>query len=68
VIPAFDKKYKVVLCYNFDRSHWDRVEWVDKNSNGLVEVKFPDESVARIVYFGFENEDDATFFKIKYGS
>jgi hypothetical protein len=44
------------------------LEWVNANSNGSVEVKvveithtFPD-----TIYIGFENPDDATFFKIKY--
>lgn len=72
VIPVFDKKYKVILEYEFNYlQYYNRLDWVNENSNGSVEVKFSEirsNPLYNRVYYAFENADDATFFKIKYGN
>ena len=42
------------------------IDWINNNSDGSVDIKFAIEDAIDIVYFGFENEDDALYFKIKY--
>ena len=81
-MPVFNKKYKVILKYTYDdhNTYMSMLEWIDKNSNNSVEIKFPNNTnngevwyapagLRRIdpsIFIGFENADDATFFKIKY--
>jgi hypothetical protein len=42
------------------------IDWINNNSDGSVDVKFAHENKSQMVYFAFENDDDATYFKIKY--
>jgi hypothetical protein len=74
-MPVFDKKYKIILQFKRDDRYLDMIEWVDKNSNGSVDMKRnfaldqlgPTHLAAiQTIFIGFEKEDDATFFKIKY--
>lgn len=59
----FGDKYKVVFkLEGHTHRHYEMLEWVNNNTVGSADVRFIDSSV----YFAFENESDATFFKIKY--
>ncbi len=66
--PIFDKKYKVVVKRLYTPGFLDMIEWVNLNSNGLVEVKFNNGYGSEAIYIGFVDSDDALFFKIKYSS
>lgn len=70
VIPKFDKKYKIILHYLEDDSYFEKLDWVNKNSNGLVDMQVIQHTGQALchIYYAFENEDDATFFRIKYGN
>ena len=68
-VIKFDPKYKAIVKVNYgDRQHFDydndMMTWVSMNCPGSVDVKFPMDG--RYYLLGFENPDDATFFKIKY--
>jgi hypothetical protein len=41
-------------------------EWVNKNSNGMVDIKVLMDNFGVTAYIAFERYDDATFFKIKF--
>lgn len=66
--PIFDKKYKIILKYDYTNRYIDMMDWVDKNSSGLVSTAVAEVTPDGVgeVYFAFENSDDALFFKIKY--
>ena len=66
--PIFDKKYKVVVKRLYTPGFLDMIEWVNLNSNGLVEVKFNNGYGSEAIYIGFVDSDDALFFKIKYSA
>lgn len=75
----FDRKYKVILTFAYPDNYIEMLDWVNTNSNGSVEISLgnyirdpsipwyaPAGQLRKTVYVGFENLDDATFFKIKY--
>jgi hypothetical protein len=79
VKPMFGEKFTTVLEYPYDDRHYEIMEWVDKNSTHGVEIQVhppefepsepwyaPAGIQKRTVYIGFENMEDALFFKIKY--
>jgi hypothetical protein len=79
VTPVFEDRFQTVLEYPLDNRYHDMGEWVDKNSTGNVSIKLsppqgnvedvwyaPAGIIRKRVFFGFENSDDALFFKIKY--
>lgn len=61
--PLFDNNIKVVVPYEISYNYAEILYWIDSNSKGLVSVKQTDKSK---VFIGFENEDDALYFKIKF--
>ena len=76
---SFDPKYKIILCKGIDSQYVEMINWVDRNSKNSVDVKVfnakphGDKWVEtqpsqdnNMVFLGFENEDDAIYFKIKY--
>lgn len=64
----FAAKYKNILKYPYDTTYVEKVEWVNANSRNSVDIKFSVNSLTHIqyIYFGFENSDDALYFKIKF--
>lgn len=64
--PVFDKKYKIVLKQDYVPEYISMLEWVDLNSNKSVDIKFNNAYGMESIYIGFEDPDDALFFKIKY--
>lgn len=67
----FDKKYKIVLKIQGRENQYEILQWLETNSVGLVDIKSSNEHQMLTtrydtMYYAFENEDDATFFKIKY--
>lgn len=65
----FDRKYKIIIKYyygpRFNQQYDEEmVNWIQTNSNGSVDLKISDKS--QHYYIGFEDPDDALFFKIKY--
>jgi len=61
---TFDKKYKVVVNVKSTPSYTEMLDWVNSNSNGLVDVRFNDNGV--VTDLAFTDPDDALVFKIKY--
>ena len=66
--PIFDSKFKIIIKQLYKSDWLQMVEWVNSNSNGLVEVKFNNGYGSEAIYIGFVDSDDALFFKIKYSS
>lgn len=73
ITPEFDKKYKIILKFKSTDEYYDMLDWVNKNSNNSVDIKRtwnlnPSSNSVSIgnIFVAFENEDDATFFRIKY--
>jgi len=71
--PDFERKYKIIVRCDWPESYPEMIDWLDKNSSGLVSIKSNGtvdlnslESRSQALYIGFENPDDALFFKIKY--
>lgn len=80
----FDSKYTTILKLKNDEYISEKIEWLNNNSIGSIEIKTgiaftnPEDSSlpwyapaglqrnTLIIYIGFEKDDDATFFKIKY--
>lgn len=63
-IPEFDKKYKVILKYNFPNNYNEMLNWIDKNTVGAVAIKNNEDG--KELYIGFENFDDSLIFEMKY--
>ena len=66
--PVFDSKFKIVIKRTYNPGWVQMLEWVNSNSNGLVEVKFNNGYGSEAIYIGFVDSDDALFFKIKYST
>ena len=66
--PVFDSKFKIVIKRTYNPGWVQMLEWVNSNSNGLVEVKFNNGYGSEAIYIGFVDSDDALFFKIKYSA
>ena len=71
--PVFDKKYKIIIKHAYGSDvDWDipydeeMINWLNNNSIGSIDLKFSENS--RHYYIGFEDPDDALFFKIKYST
>lgn len=78
----FDRtKYKTIVKFAYSDNYTEILDWVNNNTNGDVKVETSIVPVGDLsapwyspaglqrpqsVHMGFENEDDATFFKIKY--
>ena len=62
VTPIFDKKYSIIIKCKYSVDHFELISWVNLNTRGAADVKI----VPEAVYIGFENSDDALFFKVKY--
>lgn len=76
-----DPRCKIIVPMSKGPNYIEVIEWLNKNSNMLVDVKilevqryknmwiksepYIDNSV---IFIGFENSDDALFFKIKYST
>lgn len=75
----FHKRYKTIVSVH-DSEYLAIQDWLSSNSNGSVEIKMfvvtkynnewvqcsPDDIGNIRPFVGFENEDDALFFKIKF--
>jgi len=70
LVPTFHKKYKSIIQYHSrsDIEFYSAVDWVNNNTSGSVDIKRQISGNRAVLYIGFENSDDATFFKIKYGN
>ena len=76
VMPMFADRFTTILQCDYDENSIEMLDWINRNSISGVEVKiYPPERMyfaqtakikKRIIYIGFENTDDALFFKIKY--
>lgn len=74
--PNFHERYKIVITCELKPNYFEMIEWVNNISIGLATFAFGLTTKyktdvfgkANTIYFAFENEDDATFFKIKYGN
>lgn len=66
--PVFDSKFKIIIKQLYKSDWLQMVEWVNSNSNGLVEIKFNNGYGSEAIYIGFVDPDDALFFKIKYST
>ena len=46
----------------------EKIDWLNKNSKGAVSIQYGEDIGPGLdgVYIGFEDPDDALFFKIKY--
>ena len=64
--PVFDRKYPTIIKTNYTHNYLEMLDWVNSHSDGSVEVKFNNAYGSEAIYIGFENADDATYFKIKY--
>lgn len=64
--PSFNNKFKTVIERKYNDSSWEMVDWVNNNSKGDVDVKFITSENNSLVYFAFENADDALYFGIKF--
>jgi hypothetical protein len=65
--PVFDKKYKIVIKCKFTDEYFKMVDWVNENSQGLVDIRFnAATNEIDTVFVAFEDLDDALVFKIKY--
>jgi hypothetical protein len=56
----------VIKCPYKKERHPEMLNWVNDNSNGLVDMVIVEWAGDESIYVGFENEDDSIFFKIKY--
>ena len=65
---VFDKKYKTVVSVRSTWSYLEMIDWVNSNSNGLVDVWFNDTPDGVIIDIAFTELDDALVFKIKYST
>jgi len=73
---VFADRFTTILQCDYDDTSHEMLDWIDRNSKYGVVVKIvPPERMyfaqtatikKRIIYIGFENTDDALFFKIKY--
>ena len=61
----FDKKYKTIVRVAPRLDYMMLVDWLNKNSKGSVDIRFVEGKGMELIV-GFENPDDATFFKIKF--
>lgn len=66
--PVFDKRYKEIVRQSYTPNYLDMLDWVNRNSNNSVEVKFNNTYGHEGIYIGFENADDALLFKIRYST
>ena len=64
----FDKKYKIIIKYNYGFDYTEMLDWVNKNSKGSVDIKFDSNATDHALYLAFEEIDDALIFKIKYSA
>jgi hypothetical protein len=65
--PKFDKKYKIIFeLRGYAPRYYELIDWIDGNTNGSADIKVRGYSADDPIYVAFEDESDATFFKIKY--
>ena len=64
VIPELDKRFKIVIDKVQDQYYYEMIDWLNLNTKGNVDIK-PFGNKVRI---GFEEMDDALYFRIKYGN
>ena len=65
-MPLFDKKYKTIIHCAYDESYIEKVDWLNLNSKGAVDVKILTTSPPPKMFIAFEDESDALIFRIKY--
>ena len=59
----FDKKFRTIVSVPQEYNN-DMIDWINKNSNGNVSLQFSEQDSK--CFIGFENDDDALFFKIRF--
>lgn len=65
--PVFDKKYKTIVSVDVKHNYQEMIYWLNDNTRGSVDIKLDHDFKQKIkVYVGFENSDDALFFKIRF--
>lgn len=65
-MPLFDEKYKTIINCTYDSSYMEKIEWLNLNSKGSVDVKVLTSTPPPKMFIAFEDESDALIFKIKY--
>ena len=60
----FPPEIKTVIIIEFDAIYPAIMDWIETNSNGYVLIKYDPHN--NVMHIGFENTDDALFFKIKF--
>ena len=65
-VAIFDEKFKTLVKCNYDTTHMEKVNWLNENSAGAVDVKLFFLHSPPLMVVGFENEADALIFKIRY--
>lgn len=63
---AFSDEYSVIVSMGYVTEYLNIIDWVNKNSQGKVEVKFENSYGYEKIYFGFSNENDALLFRIRF--
>jgi len=61
---SFNQKYKIILKCDITPTYMEKIDWINLNSKGSVDIRFTDSTFD----IAFENTDDAIIFKIKFSS
>lgn len=64
--PVFDKKYKTIINCQYDDEYMEKINWINLNSKGSVDVKILTSTPPPKMFIAFEDDADALIFKIKY--
>lgn len=65
-VAIFDKKFSTIVKCHYDATHAEKIDWLNENSAGAVDVKLFFLHSPPLMAVGFENEADALIFKIRY--
>jgi hypothetical protein len=65
-VAIFGDKFKTIVKCDYDVTHAEKINWLNENSAGAVDVKLFFMHSPPLMVVGFENEADALIFKIRY--
>lgn len=65
-MALFDKKFKTIVKCPYDDSCVEKIEWLNLNTSGLVDIRVLSTNPPPLMVIGFEDDSDALIFKIKY--